>query len=508
MGKQSYRSRLVDNGRLDSGGNNPINRIGAGQRFDGRVDARLKLQLKNQSSGIVKNPPIKITDARQLLLSKSNATKSKVKDARQLLLNKRKQTLVKQELTSLSAAKSKNSNKIVRSDGINTLVTLKNNINRSAAAVSASNRDGRIREEKEEASASSLRRRNEILEVDRTRSSSSLQNQKYQPIRIKIDNTKHFDYEQSSTRPPRDNNYTSGSGSGPSNGYGNNEVSSYFTSNMSSRSSNNTSSMSNRYRDRGGGGGGAGDFHADNNRSNNYHHHGHESMDVDYNTSYQRPQQSNGSSSSSTSNGHKLFISNLHPRVTEDDVLELFSDIGPIKRARFLEKGLAEVVYVKLEHAKEAIYKYDKNELDGRPMKIELVNSNRPTSELVHEKKLNSSSSSSRRSKSPISSSSFSFRSDKQPLQQQQQPETTYVNGTKTFNNTVTSIPTTAKDSLSNRFKSILPNKEASANMHLHELKKSDFTSKINVDTSIIQQVLFNKNKSSNARPVTFTVKL
>ena len=44
---------------------------------------------------------------------------------------------------------------------------------------------------------------------------------------------------------------------------------------------------------------------------------------------------------------------------------ELFSDVGPIKRARFLEKGLAEVIYVKLEHAKEAIYKYDKNELDG-----------------------------------------------------------------------------------------------------------------------------------------------
>ena len=40
--------------------------------------------------------------------------------------------------------------------------------------------------------------------------------------------------------------------------------------------------------------------------------------------------------------------------------------MGPIKRARFLEKGLAEVVYVKLEHAKEAIYKYDKNELDGK----------------------------------------------------------------------------------------------------------------------------------------------
>lgn len=44
---------------------------------------------------------------------------------------------------------------------------------------------------------------------------------------------------------------------------------------------------------------------------------------------------------------------------------ELFSDIGPIKRARFIDKGLAEVVYVRIEHAKEAIQKYDLKELDG-----------------------------------------------------------------------------------------------------------------------------------------------
>ena len=44
---------------------------------------------------------------------------------------------------------------------------------------------------------------------------------------------------------------------------------------------------------------------------------------------------------------------------------ELFSDIGPIKRARFIDKGLAEVIYVRIEHAKEAIQKYDLKELDG-----------------------------------------------------------------------------------------------------------------------------------------------
>jgi hypothetical protein len=37
-----------------------------------------------------------------------------------------------------------------------------------------------------------------------------------------------------------------------------------------------------------------------------------------------------------------------------------------------LEKGLAEVVYVKLEHAKEAIHKYDRNELDGKLKKLNI----------------------------------------------------------------------------------------------------------------------------------------
>jgi len=67
----------------------------------------------------------------------------------------------------------------------------------------------------------------------------------------------------------------------------------------------------------------------------------------------------------SAKDGYKLLVSNLHPKVTEDDVLELFSDIGPIKRARFIDKGLAEVIYVRIEHAKEAIQKYDLKELDG-----------------------------------------------------------------------------------------------------------------------------------------------
>lgn len=96
--------------------------------------------------------------------------------------------------------------------------------------------------------------------------------------------------------------------------------------------------------------------------SNGHQHHHH---DNDRHHYHERHGNGSISSSSSSSSGYKLIVSNLHSRVTEDDVLELFSDIGPIKRAYFVDKGVAEVVYVKLEHAREAINKYDRSELDG-----------------------------------------------------------------------------------------------------------------------------------------------
>jgi hypothetical protein len=68
----------------------------------------------------------------------------------------------------------------------------------------------------------------------------------------------------------------------------------------------------------------------------------------------------------------------------------LFSDIGPIKRARFLDKGIAEVIYVKMSHAVEAIEKYDGKELDGNPMRI-IYENNAPTSRIDQFRSANSS---------------------------------------------------------------------------------------------------------------------
>ena len=47
-------------------------------------------------------------------------------------------------------------------------------------------------------------------------------------------------------------------------------------------------------------------------------------------------------------------------------IKQLFSDIGTMKRVRMVKAGLAEIVYVRYEHAKEAIQMYDLKELRGK----------------------------------------------------------------------------------------------------------------------------------------------
>ncbi|GAB4831579.1 hypothetical protein Ancab_005591 [Ancistrocladus abbreviatus] len=81
-------------------------------------------------------------------------------------------------------------------------------------------------------------------------------------------------------------------------------------------------------------------------------------------------------------NGTKLFISNLDNGVSNDDIRELFSEIGELKRyAIHYDKngrpsGSAEVVYAKRSDAFAALKRYNNVQLDGRPMKIEMLNPN------------------------------------------------------------------------------------------------------------------------------------
>ena len=312
MGKQDFRSNLVESGRLSGLKRSTLTRApstrfatsntykpgmhsaGVQPRFDNRVDARLKLQLKHKGPGLI-SKAARITDARQLLLSKN---KSKIADARQLLLNKRKQQLVKQDLVKSGARRSGASrpggarnDHSVYSDGLNTLVTLKNNPNSSRTT--------------NVARSSATRKAESILEVDRTRTGASSQNAKYQPIRIKIENnlasSGSFVYD-SSARQRRDENdapHDYYAANGRLNGSG----ARYAPAPSSSSLSSSLYYNSNERR-------GYGES---------------ESMDVEYShggrseSGYTRHSSDMGVGTNSS--GHKLFISNLHPRVTEDDVL-------------------------------------------------------------------------------------------------------------------------------------------------------------------------------------------
>lgn len=74
-----------------------------------------------------------------------------------------------------------------------------------------------------------------------------------------------------------------------------------------------------------------------------------------------------------------LHVSNLHYNVSTNDIKELFSDIGPVRKAvvhydksgRSL--GTAEVTFLSRDAAIRAIKKYHNLPLDGRPMSITMV---------------------------------------------------------------------------------------------------------------------------------------
>ena len=71
--------------------------------------------------------------------------------------------------------------------------------------------------------------------------------------------------------------------------------------------------------------------------------------------------------------GTKILVSNLHPVVVEDDILELFSVVGPVRRARMVGMCKAEVVFVKRDDAILAYQKYNNRDLDGQPMIMKLL---------------------------------------------------------------------------------------------------------------------------------------
>uniref|UniRef100_A0A6V7QSZ1 RRM domain-containing protein n=1 Tax=Ananas comosus var. bracteatus TaxID=296719 RepID=A0A6V7QSZ1_ANACO len=82
--------------------------------------------------------------------------------------------------------------------------------------------------------------------------------------------------------------------------------------------------------------------------------------------------------------GTKLYISNLDYGVSNEDIKELFSEIGDMKRYSIhydrsgRSKGTAEVVFARRADGLAAVKRYNNVQLDGKPMKIEIVGTNVP----------------------------------------------------------------------------------------------------------------------------------
>lgn len=65
-----------------------------------------------------------------------------------------------------------------------------------------------------------------------------------------------------------------------------------------------------------------------------------------------------------------ILVTNLQSSVTEDDVIELFSDVGRITEIKTLSQGCVQITYAKREHSEQAVTKYHNRLLDGQFMYV------------------------------------------------------------------------------------------------------------------------------------------
>ncbi|CAH1416986.1 unnamed protein product [Lactuca virosa] len=89
-----------------------------------------------------------------------------------------------------------------------------------------------------------------------------------------------------------------------------------------------------------------------------------------------------GGHPSAIETGTKFYISNLDYSVSNDDIKELFAEVGDLKKYSIhydrsgRSKGTAKILYSRRQDALAAVKRYNNVQLDGKPMKIEIVGLN------------------------------------------------------------------------------------------------------------------------------------
>ena len=70
--------------------------------------------------------------------------------------------------------------------------------------------------------------------------------------------------------------------------------------------------------------------------------------------------------------GCTIFVSNLNPTVTIDDLMTLFAMCGRIKSMTSIQSGQAQVIMVTESEAEEAVEAFHNQILDGKQIRVEL----------------------------------------------------------------------------------------------------------------------------------------
>lgn len=71
--------------------------------------------------------------------------------------------------------------------------------------------------------------------------------------------------------------------------------------------------------------------------------------------------------------GSKVLVTNLDTEVNEDDLVEIFEQVGALKECTVTGQGTANVTFSKAADAATAVKEYDAAEVDGRPMYLRLL---------------------------------------------------------------------------------------------------------------------------------------